>query len=473
MREDMILKKKILKQKKLIGELFIIIIMLLSLAYILFTPSIILNGNENMNIEVGNKYKELGAVGKTSFKELKNIKISGKVNTKKLGTYKIKYILKYNGIAYKKIRYVNVVDTTKPVIKLNGNKNTNICKNKEYIDEGVTATDNYDGDLTKKIKIDKKENEIIYSVKDSSGNTSKVVRKLTIKDTENPVLTLNGDAYKYVYLNNEYNEEGASATDNCDDDITDKINISGSVNTSELGEYTITYEVTDSSGNTSKEVRTVKVVNAPGSGKVIYLTFDDGPSYTITASVLDILKEENVKATFFVINHDDGLNYLIKREYDEGHTVALHSFTHNYGQIYASVDAFFNDLELIRTKVKNITGYNANITRFPGGSSNTVSSFNPGIMTTLAREVTNRGYIYFDWNVSSGDAGDAYSSDAVYNNVTSGLGSKTNVVLMHDFESNYKTLNALRDIIRYGKENGYTFERITESTPVVRHGINN
>ena len=267
---------------------------------------------------------------------------------------------------------------------------------------------------------------------------------------------------------------GASASDNCDGDLTSKIVTTGTVDTNNLGEYAIKYEVKDSSNNITSKERKVLVIDHPNySDRVIYLTFDDGPSYSITSKLLDILKEENVKATFFVINHSDSLNYLIKREYDEGHTVALHSYTHDYKTIYASSDAYFNDLTAISNKVKNIIGVSSNIIRFPGGSSNTISSFNPGIMTSLTNEVINKGYIYFDWNISSGDAGGAYNSSDVYYNVINNLTSKNNIVLLHDFESNYKTLNAIRDIIRYAKSMGYTFDKITEFTPKIRHRVNN
>lgn len=103
-----------------------------------------------------------------------------------------------------------------------------------------------------------------------------------------------------------------------------------------------------------------------------------------------------------------------------------------------------------------------------------VSKYNPGIMTRLCKLIVSKGYKYFDWNVSSGDAGGAKTSDDVYNNVISGLSkSKANVVLMHDFSSNSKLLDALPRIIDYGLANGYTFERITESTPMVTHRPNN
>ena len=133
-----------------------------------------------------------------------------------------------------------------------------------------------------------------------------------------------------------------------------------------------------------------------------------------------------------------------------------------------------NNITKLQEKIKKSTGYATKITRFPGGSSNTASKYNPGIMTKLSKEVVSRGYKYFDWNVSSGDAGGAKSSQDVYRNVISGLNlNRANVVLMHDFSGNTKTVNALADIIDYGLKNGYTFSRITDSTPMVTHGVNN
>ena len=117
----------------------------------------------------------------------------------------------------------------------------------------------------------------------------------------------------------------------------------------------------------------------------------------------------------------------------------------------------------------------SNIIRFPGGGSNTVSrNYSKGIMSILTKEVLNRGYHYFDWNVSSNDAGGAKTSEEVYNNVVKNLSkNRANVVLMHDFENNYKTLNAISDIIDYGKANGYQFLAIDMSTSMVRHSVNN
>lgn len=265
-------------------------------------------------------------------------------------------------------------------------------------------------------------------------------------------------------------------------DLTDKIQIEGTVDTSKVGNYTITYRVKDTKGNEATKTRTVTVKNVPvqattgvdGAKGVIYLTFDDGPSASITPQILDILKKRNVQATFFILNYSDANEYLVKRIVAEGHTIAIHGYSHDYSQIYQSEETYMQNITKLQEKIKNSTGCNTIITRFPGGSSNTVSKFNPGIMTRLTKLVVDSGYKYFDWNVSSGDAGEARTSEDVYNNVVNGLRkTRMNVVLMHDFSGNTKTLNALESIIDYGIENGYTFARITENTPMVTHGVNN
>ena len=227
----------------------------------------------------------------------------------------------------------------------------------------------------------------------------------------------------------------------------------------------------DDAGNEASVSRKVFIKKRDAVG-TIYLTFDDGPKEGTTNVILDILKEEGVEATFFVTN--GGPDELIKREYDEGHTVALHTASHDYATVYASVDAYFNDLNIVSTRVKNITGEESKIIRFPGGSSNTVSRhYCVGIMSTLTQLVLERGYRYYDWNVSSGDAaGGTVTKEMVYSNVVNSLSrDRINVVLMHDIKP--YTRDALRDIIRYGKENGYTFERITPATQMVTQRVNN
>ncbi len=451
--------------------------------YFAYIPSLKLNGDNNQIVSLNGEYKELGVKAKNLFGNNNyNIKIKGKVNTNKVGTYKIKYIYK-NGLINKSItRNVKVVDEEAPIIELVGGEEVSVCPNKEYEELGYSAIDNHDGDISDKVKIINNKDLIKYTVKDSSGNATNIERKLKFEDTEAPTITLNGNESLTIPIGQAYNEPGYSALDNCDGDLTSEVKITNNIDVNKVGSYEIQYKVNDKSGNESIVSRKINVYNnkvqiKQGTYKssMIYLTFDDGPSASITPKVLDVLKETGVKATFFVTCKSDSLNYLIKRAYDEGHTIALHTCTHQYNQIYKSEDAYFNDLYSISNKVKNITGVESKIIRFPGGSSNTVSKqFNIGIMSRLVSSVTEKGFTYFDWNVASGDAGGANNKNDVYNNVIKGISpTKTNVVLMHDFENNYKTLNALKDIITTCQNAGYTFAAIDSNTPQIAHTVNN
>ena len=206
--------------------------------------------------------------------------------------------------------------------------------------------------------------------------------------------------------------------------------------------------------------------------RVVYLTFDDGPSPR-TSEILDILKKYNVKATFFVTNQNSQYDYLIKRAYDEGHTIGLHTSSHNYHEIYGSEDAYFADLQAIQDKVYNITGYRSTIIRFPGGSSNTVSRFNPGIMTRLTQLVEERGFYYHDWNVDSEDAAGANEERQMNNVMTYSPKHEVVNLLMHDSGNKYATVNSLEAKIKYYLDNGYSIEPLTPSSPCVHHGVNN
>lgn len=212
--------------------------------------------------------------------------------------------------------------------------------------------------------------------------------------------------------------------------------------------------------------------NATGT---IYLTFDDGPSSDITPQILDVLAQKNVKATFFVVHYSEKNAELVKRESQSGHTVALHGYTHTYSEVYQSAESCLENFRKIQQQVYETIGKKPNIIRFPGGSSNTISKkYCPGVMTEVTQKALNEGFRYFDWNVDSDDAGHAKTRDDVYNNVTSKLKpGRENVVLMHDFSHNNKTLDALSDIIDYGMQNGYVFRRITDDTKMVTHSVNN
>ncbi len=472
-------KVKIKKVKLIISISFIVIALLCILIYF-FVPRIYLNGKEHIKVEFGDTYKEPGFSAKYINKDVtKDVLVEGNVNLNKIGLYKIKYIIKKNKLKIKKTRLVEVVDTKKPEITLVGGESAIVCPNKTYEEEGYNAIDNYDGDITDKVQKEETDEKVVYVVSDSSGNKTEITRLINKADKENPKITLKNSSDYYIIKGAKYSDPGFTAVDNCDGDITSNVKTNGTVNTNTIGKYTITYEVNDDAGNKATINRVVNVVTniktAEEKKGTIYLTFDDGPSSSITPKLLDILKQKGVKATFFVINHSSDLDYLIKREYNEGHTVALHSYTHNYKTVYTSVNAYFDDLNKISNKVEKLTGNKSMIIRFPGGSSNTVSrKYKTGIMKTLTNEVLARGYHYFDWNVSSGDAGGAKNRNDVYNNVTKGLKKgRANIVLMHDFDGNNMTLNAISDIIDYGIKNGYEFLTIDMTTKMVKHPVNN
>ena len=481
-KKDDINKNKSSKKKIIVISSVVLVLLIVGALSMFFIPKIKLKGASHVTIKLNQDYKESGAVATVSGIDVSNdINVSGNVNTDKPGKYVVQYTIKKGLFTEKVTRVVEVVDEEAPVIELKGNKSVTICPNGKYTEEGYTAVDNYDGDITEKVVSQEVEDGIEYSVSDTSNNKKMVKREIKKEDKEKPTISLVGSSTKYVLINSNYKDQGVNVKDNCDSDISKNVKTSGTVDTKKKGTYKITYEVTDSAGNKAGVSRNVIVyeksteISGSGTVKTIYLTFDDGPSKSITPGILKILKEKGVVATFFVVNHSSDLDYLIKQEYTSGHTVALHSYTHDYKTVYSSSTAYFNDLKKISDKVKSITGEESKIIRFPGGGSNTVSrNYSKGIMTYLTNEVLNRGYHYFDWNVSSGDAGGAKTKDDVYKNVTKGLStSKANIVLMHDFENNYKTLNALSDIIDYGLAKGYKFKAIDMTTPLVRHKVNN
>ena len=198
-------------------------------------------------------------------------------------------------------------------------------------------------------------------------------------------------------------------------------------------------------------------------GKQCYLTFDDGPSLSGTAQILDILKENNVKATFFVIYDDTKeAEALYKRIVDEGHTIGIHSASHDYQLIYSSIDAYLTDFKKISSHIQDITGVKPEIFRFPGGSINT---YNSGIYRELIAEMLRRGYTYYDWNVSSGDAGfSQLTKENIVSNVLSGsMNQEDAIVLMHDSFGHSTTVAALPEIIEGLKNQGYSFAPLDNS----------
>lgn len=477
------MKGFLLKNIKWIVGLFSIIVIgaLIGLVSYL-TPEIELIGDNPTNIVVKEQYQEKGARAWYGNHDLSDsIKIEGYVDNNKVGTYELRYSVINIYLKANITRIVNVIDNIGPELILIGGNEVKLCPNEEFKEPGYSATDNYDGDISDKVISKVNVDEVIYEVSDTSNNKTTVVRKLDRNDKEAPIIKLIGNEKEYLTAGSKYVEKGYTVTDSYDKQIAEKVRIVGTVNTAVVGTYILTYEVTDCSGNYAKATRTIVVSNpvpkpvppsGAGSGSTIYLTFDDGTSY-LTPQILDILKSEGVKATFFVIGTRRN-DAVWQRMVNEGHTIALHSDTHNYSQIYSSVDGYYSDLYAVRDKVKSATGVDSKILRFPGGSSNISSkSYSVGIMSYLVKDVQAKGFHYFDWNITSGDAAE-YTSSQIYSNVVSKLGKASiYVVLMHDVAGNETTRDALRSIITYGKSHGYKFSNITMSTPQIHHNVSN
>lgn len=211
-----------------------------------------------------------------------------------------------------------------------------------------------------------------------------------------------------------------------------------------------------------------------GNGKVegqtqkVYLTFDDGPSEN-TAKILDILKEKNIKATFFVIGkEDEESKALYQRIIAEGHTLGMHSFTHKYSVIYDSLDSFEEDVNHLQSYLAEITGVEPSIMRFPGGSSNQVSNID---MTEFIRYLNQEGITYYDWNVASGDAtSQAYTADELVQNVITDVEKyDTSIVLMHDAATKGTTVDALGPMIDKLEAMGVELLPIDENTKLIQH----
>lgn len=445
-------------------------------------PDFKLIGEETVEIEYGTEYKDAGATAKAKFSDISNkIVVESNVDTSKLGTYKVTYKVPRGKKYDTYTRTVIVKDTQAPIITLKGEDNVEIDFGKKYEDEGVEKVeDGYDGELSvdnvakEEKKLENGDIEIHYTISDSSSNKADKVRYIKVVDKTAPEIKLNGKAFVSLKTNEEFKDEGATATDTKDGDLTSKITKEGSVDTSKDGKYTITYKVKDNNGNEATAQRTIFVGQTQATG-VIYLTFDDGPSANTTPRILDTLKEKGVNATFFIINYSDANEHLVKRAISEGNAIGIHGYSHDYKTIYSSLDAYYQNITKLQEKIEKTTGKKVMITRFPGGASNTVSrKYCSGVVSAASKKLLENGFKYFDWNVASGDSGDVQTADAVYRNVTNGIKpGRNNIVLMHDFSGNNKTAEALPRIIDWGLANGYRFEVITTETEMITQKIQN
>lgn len=187
----------------------------------------------------------------------------------------------------------------------------------------------------------------------------------------------------------------------------------------------------------------------------VYLTFDDGPSRH-TAEVLDILKAREIHATFFVVPSADGSDgEILRRIVQEGHTLGIHSATHEYQRIYSSVENFLEDFAAARNRIVRATGREPAVFRFPGGSLN---AYNRAVYQEIIAEMLRRGYVYYDWNVEGGEETHSTPASVIQHTTVSGaLGQTRPIILLHDGPDHPETVKALDGILDALKNRGYRF----------------
>lgn len=204
-----------------------------------------------------------------------------------------------------------------------------------------------------------------------------------------------------------------------------------------------------------------KVAFSSGNKKIIYLTFDDGPSSIVTNDILNILKQHQVKVTFFVVgSRIKGREEVLKRMYNEGHSIGLHTFSHEYKKIYENEDAFIGEMIKTSEEINRVIGIKPNIIRFPYGS-------NSHLNNNFLKKLHDNNLKVYDWNASISDGVKPHSSPESFTKeaIATGNGISYIIFLMHCNNVNVNTYKSLPQIIQYYKNQGYEFRAITSDTP--------
>lgn len=449
------------------------------------TLEMTLLGQPEITLEYGEDYHDPGATGQVfgnlywkegTVPEGMEITVENPADLTKTGKYTVTYRGTYRNLTGEVTRIVRVVDTKSPVIHLMEDPKGSLVPGMPYVEAGYQAYDNYDGDITDRVIRIEEYGLVTYAVVDSSGNPAYAQRVIPALDSQSPVIQLVGSPAMAIPVGTFYEEPGYTAMDNLDGDLTEMVSVEGQVDWLHPGTYTLTYRTTDSAKNQAAITRTVEVVakERPKTiwpeGKVIYLTFDDGPGPD-TKRLLNTLDKYGAKATFFVT--DSGYPQILEQIVNRGHSIGIHTATHNYQEIYADAQSYFSDLYKMQQVIYDATGKKTTLLRFPGGSSNTVSRHTcEGLMTTLVEAVQDAGFQFFDWNVDSDDAGQAKKTETVLENVKEGVARQpVSLVLQHDVHS--YSVDAVEDILIWGLNNGYRFEALTENSPGMHHSVYN
>lgn len=461
-------KKKVKKNKGYFSIIasVLFIIFIIGIGYYINKTGILLKEGSNF-VEFGTKYDPKEYISYVFFGKADDVDIETNVNDQKPGNYKTTYKFKNYIIETN----VEVKDSLPPVLILKDYKTDMVeeVKVKKFI-KSVTDSTEVKTEITNMEKKDENNYIVTIQATDTSGNVATKTAKLTReKDEVPPELSVPDlEVYETQYFDEM---KDVVVSDNFDDKPKVTCNVDEVLKST--GDIEVTYTATDRSGNKTEFVRHINVLPSPEmSEKIMYLTFDDGPS-PVTEEVLDILDKYGVQATFFVTGNGQSYNDLIKRAYDSGHTIGLHTYTHNW-EIYDSEEAYFDDLKKVQDMVYDLIGEKSYVIRFPGGSSNTVSTSHcEGIMTKLTEEVQKRGFYYFDWNVSSGDASVAtLDAESIIENSKEYSGDHL-VLLLHDTSFKTTLKDALPSIIEFYQSEGFSFKGLSDMSPMCHQNVNN
>lgn len=456
----------------------LVIIGVVWIGYYLSSPRLYLV-DEEVHLALNEEIKPYEYIKKYYNVEKEDISIDNKVNNKKCGEYKIEYKYYHK----KKTLKVYIEDKLAPTFETINKKiflNETIDP-KELVrnieDETKTVVYFYEDYIFNQ----EKTYIVEVVVEDEYANKTKKKAYVLVESKDIEAPTLEGLTDLEVKVGQKVDlSKGIIKKDDHDNDPQLIIDDS-SLNLKKAGEYIVLYTVKDKSGNHTTYKRKVTVSNkysnieAKKDGiKTCYLTFDDGPSYN-TPKVLKILDQYHIKATFFVTGtHSDSYQYI--KEIDKkGHTIGLHTYSHDYEEIYTSLASYMKDLKKIQQLVKKQTGKEVYYMRFPGGSSNLVSKkYNVGIMKRLTKKVIDEGYQYYDWTCVNGDGENIKTVSGLIKKAKEETGDLEDIMfLMHDGSSNDATVKALPSIIKFLQEKGYEFKVIEDSSPTFHHTVQN
>lgn len=460
-----------LKYKRIIRNLvcFMLVVLAIVLTFQFFNSSRI-QFQKNHDIEINSIVDYSQFIENVKGGNIHDVHIdSSQVDVNKIGEYNVIY--KYQD--EEEILKVNVVDTTPPEFEVQSQK---VAINQTIEPHHLVKNIKDATKTTVKFKEDYRfnksgEKEVKVIVEDESKNkTEKTVKVEVIKDETAPeiiasnislVVGTKTDLKALVRVKDDFDKEPTLTVEQ------------GDFNIDKIGQYQVKYKAVDSSKNQSEKTITIQVVDKTAKNeKVVYLTFDDGPS-KYTPKVLDILDKYNCKATFFITGMNASYRKYIKTAHDKGHTIGLHTYSHNYSKVYSSVDAYFDDLEKIGNLAKEYIGFVPKYIRFPGGGSNTISArYTKGIMSKLTKMVEEKGYIYYDWNAENGDGYAKMSKSEMLKRATSSS-AKQVMILMHDANGKQNTVDILPEVIEYYQKRGYTFKAIDDSSIVPHQRVNN